>query len=172
MSSIGFLWCFACQSVASSPDSNERCHQEAEGIRRLYKGNRQDATEDAIWRGESIRRLFFSPFCSSEILKVDQIWQQHWASRSDLINAISSFAFKKNTVAYRNKNKLLWSLSHSIPKYDLHPSTFQHNPLFHCALVLVCLPCNCRLPLFCGPLVSVWSPCMPSYCLNQNTDTG
>lgn len=46
VSSIGFLWRFSvCQSVASSPDFNECCRQEAEGFRSLYKGSRQDESE-------------------------------------------------------------------------------------------------------------------------------
>lgn len=38
-----------------------------------------------------------------------------------------------------------------------------------------CLCVHCAtvgFPYFGGPLVSVWSPCMHSYCLNENTDTG
>lgn len=38
-----------------------------------------------------------------------------------------------------------------------------------------CLCVHCAtigFPYFGGLLVSVWSPCMHSYCLNENTDTG
>lgn len=49
---------------------------------------------------------------------------------------------------------LLRSLSWCVPKsveenyIHLCESTLQFNPKFHCALVLECLLCNCRLPLF------------------------
>lgn len=37
----------------------------------------------------------------------------------------------------------------------------------------LCVYCaTVGFPYFGGPLVSVWSPCMHSYCLNENTDTG
>lgn len=72
-----FLCCFACQSVASSPDSNEGCHQEAEGISCPHKGS-----EQRYKGGHYMKRLkheakhttIFSLLHSSHILIGDQIW--------------------------------------------------------------------------------------------------
>lgn len=71
--------CFACQSVASSPDSNEGCHWEAEGINWLYKGRKHRRCEG----GHHMKRLKHeakhNTLLSWRILTGDQKNKQHMA---------------------------------------------------------------------------------------------
>lgn len=146
--------CFACQSVASSPDSNEGCHWEAEGINWLYKGRKHRRCEG----GHHMKRLKHeakhNTLLSWRILTGDQKNKQHMALGC-------SFRLKKNKKKRfrqplrmgRKKSSLrvspggYQSLKKKIPSISMN----QHlNPIqsVTCPLVLVCLLCNCRLALF------------------------
>lgn len=90
--------------------------------------------------------------------------------------------FNKNTfqttVAYGKKKSFIGvslGVYHSLEKKIRSISAnqpFNSFQLFtvHCCSCVYYVTAN--FPYFGGPLVSVWSPCIPSYCLNQNTDTG
>lgn len=157
-----FPCCFACQSVASSPDSNEGCHWEAEGINWPYKGREHRRSEE----GHHMKRLKHEAkrnmLLSWRILTGDQKNKQHLApiSHKDIRLHLECSYLKKKKKSFRQplrmgrkKSSLRVSpggyrrLEKKIPSISMN----QHfNPIqsVTCPLVLVCLLCNCRLALF------------------------
>lgn len=153
----GFLCCFGSYIMASSADPSS--YQGVEGINCNYKGNRQRCYNELV-NAQSQTHLSF-PWSPMVFLHASLWWSNKLAACGFHVIFRNKTNLRKKSYFSKEKYNLgnywikkLERLSCSIPKsgeenyIHLFESILQSDPMFHCALVHVCLLCNSRLSLF------------------------